>query len=297
MKNKSVCILYGGHPSERDVSLRTGKAVYNTLVNGGYKKVTLLDIKDGSAKELINIAPDVCFIAVHGKYGEDGLLQGYLEMLGIPYTGSGVSASAVAFDKALSKHCFEYHGIPTPQYYISNGCEHGARFMPCVVKPAREGSTVGISIAYNDSDFIKGLEVALRYDNKVIVENFISGKEITVPILNGKTLPPIWIKPPDGFYDYRAKYTSGVTEYLFDLEIKDEETEFLKYVSLKAYKSLGCEGAARVDIRYDGQIPYVLEINTVPGMTETSLLPKAAEYAGISFLQLAEEMLEQAFRK
>ncbi len=297
MKSKSICVLYGGHPSEREVSLRTGKAVYDSLVNSGYTNVTLLDIKGSNAEELLDISPDVCFIAIHGRYGEDGVLQGYLEMLMIPFTGSGVSASAVAFDKTLSKLCFESCKVPTPPYYVVNGCEAASRFMPCVIKPAREGSTVGITIARSSEEFSKGVELALQYDKKVMVEKFIPGKEFTVSIFDGEAFPPIWIKPASGFYDYKSKYTKGATEYLFDLEISEAEMELVKKTALKAYNSVGCEGVARVDIIYDGEIPWVLEVNTVPGMTETSLLPKAAERAGMSFLQLVERMLAQAYKK
>ena len=297
MKDKFICILYGGHRDERDVSLRTGSAVYDVLLNGGYENVTLYDIKDGNAREILALTPDVYFMAVHGKYGEDGVLQGYLEMMTIPYTGSDVRASVLAFDKTLSKLCFEKCNVPTPPYYLIDGSEQREQFLPCVVKPARQGSTVGITIAHSSEEFRKGVELALRYDRKVIVEKYIVGKEFTVSILEGDVFPPIWIKPASGFYDYHSKYTKGATEYLFELGISDEETEFVKSTALRAYDSLGCEGVARVDIMYDGHIPYVLEVNTVPGMTETSNLPKAAERAGVSFLQLVERMLAQAFRK
>ncbi|MDR2884889.1 MAG: D-alanine--D-alanine ligase [Deferribacteraceae bacterium] len=293
MKDKRICVICGGAGSEREVSLRSGNAAYNVLIENGYKFTTLFDLTDSNIGELFDIAPDLCLVAVHGRFGEDGVLQGYMEMMMTPYTGSGVSASVVAFDKYLSKLCFEANKIPTAPHYLTDGVELWQTY-PCVVKPSRDGSSVGITIAHDREELIKGIAEARRYDDKVLVEKFIAGKELTVAILDGEIFPPIWIKPKSGVYDYESKYTKGATEYLFDLELAEDEVKAVKDTALRAYRALGCEGVARVDLIYDGKTPYVLEVNTVPGMTETSLLPKACAEAGLSFIALLERMLNGA---
>lgn len=295
MKDKKIVVLYGGLSSEREVSLKTGKAVYNTLVENGYSNAILVDVDKSIAQTLIELKPHVCFNALHGKFGEDGTIQGLLETLGIKYTGSNVAASAVAFDKVLSKYVFVANAIPTADYVVlENNVSINIPFEKCVVKPAREGSTIGISIVENNKDFAAAVNLAFKYDSKVIIEKFISGKELTVSIVGEEVFPPIWIRPKKGFYDYESKYTKGMTEYIFETGLSDRELGKLKDLALKSVKVLGCTSAARADFIYDNNKFYVLEVNTCPGMTETSLLPNAARKAGLSFIELIEKMLELA---
>lgn len=295
MKNKKIVVLYGGLSSEREISLKTGRAVYNTLVENGYNNVILVDVDKNIAQTLIDLKPDICFNALHGKFGEDGTIQGLLETLGIKYTGSNVAASAVAFDKVLSKYVFIANGISTADYVVlESNVNINIPFEKCVVKPSREGSTIGVSIVDNQKDFVDAVRLAFNYDSKVIVEKFISGKELTVGLIAEEVLPPIWIRPKKGFFDYESKYTKGMTEYIFETGLSESELNRLKELALKSVKVLGCTSAARVDFIYDGNEFYVLEVNTCPGMTETSLLPKAARKAGLSFIELIEKMLELA---
>ncbi len=293
MKNKAIAVLYGGKSSEREVCLKTGRAVYNAMLKGGFKNICLIDVDKNLCKNIDKFNPDICFIALHGTYGEDGKIQGLLEMLEIPYTGSGVFANAVAFDKDITKQLLNINNIKTPNYYLSDNLPEDLTF-PCIVKPAREGSTIGITIVEKESELHPAIDEAKKYDSKVLIEDFIDGKEITVSILNGKVLPHIYIRPKNGFYDYESKYTKGMTEYLFETGLTERQIEKINFTALKIYEIFSCEGAARVDFIFDGQNAWVLEINTLPGMTETSLLPKAANKAGISFLELVEELLKGA---
>lgn len=294
MNNLDILILFGGKSSEREVSARTAVAIYESLKNKAYERVNLLDISFNIG-QIAESKPDICIIAVHGSAGEDGKLQGYLDMLEIPYTGSDVEASALAFNKYLSKICFEANNIPTPAYFVAGKSEN--KFTKCVVKPVRQGSTVGISVVSDKADYEKAINYAYEFDSFVMVEEFISGKEFTVSIFNGEALPIIWIRPKSGFYDYESKYTKGHTEYLFETGLTEDEEQIIKKIALDAYNALGCSGVARVDFIYDGKTPYVLEVNTVPGMTETSLLPKAAQKAGISFIQLVEMMMKDGLER
>jgi D-alanine-D-alanine ligase len=291
LKEKKILVVYGGIGSEREVSLSTGQNVFETLKKGGYDAEAFV-LNEDNIYEILSRHPDICFNAVHGKYGEDGVLQGFLEMAGIAYTGSGVAASMMSYNKYMSKLAFEKNAIPTPGYYQFS-TEGDPQFMPCVIKPAREGSTVGVSIVHTRDHYKQAGLLAKKYDDCVLVEEYIEGKEITVSIVNGLVLSPILIKPLSGFYDYASKYTVGSTEYLFDAGLSPAETELVKSTAISAYKALNCLGAARVDLIFR-EIPYVLEVNTVPGLTETSNLPKAAEHDGISQLELFEMMLSSA---
>ncbi|MCX8084511.1 MAG: D-alanine--D-alanine ligase [Calditerrivibrio sp.] len=287
MYSDKIAVLYGGVSSEREVSLKTGRGIYSALLKRGYDNTILIDVGWDIAEILIREKPDFCFIALHGKYGEDGTIQGLLEMMRIPYNGSGVAASVVAFDKVLSKKIFKEAGIPTADYFVYNG-ESSSPFYPCVVKPSREGSTIGITIVKDDSEFVSAIDEAKRYDNKIIVEKFVQGKELTISIIDDLILPIIWIRPLKGFYDYTSKYTKGLTEYLFDTGLDCKEEQLVKDVAKRAYDILECRSAARVDVIYDGKTPYVLEVNTLPGMTETSLLPNAAAKFGLSYEDVVE---------
>ena len=295
IKNKKIAVLLGGLSSEREVSLRTGQAVHNALAGLGYN-VVAIDAGRDLPEQLHAQQVEVAFIALHGRYGEDGTVQGLLELLAIPYTGSGVMASSVAMDKVVTKQLMMHHGIPTPAFAVLRSgdslddiCLPGD--FPLVVKPAREGSTIGVTIARNAAEFAQGVEVAREMDDLILIEEFIAGDEVTVGVLEGEVLPVIQVVPKGGFYDYASKYTAGQTEYLLPAPQSEEITRRLQVAALSAYRALDCRGGARVDFMIrDGEI-YCLEGNTIPGMTETSLLPKAANHAGIGFAELSEKIL------
>lgn len=306
---KKIGVLMGGVSAEREVSLRSGRAIYNALKSSGYNVVPIdvgPDLYDTLKREGVEIA----FLALHGGHGENGAVQGMLEVLGIPYTGSGVLASALAMDKEASKKIFHYHGIPIPPFVVLRK-EQSAKGMnsslithylslidfdlPWVVKPATEGSSVGVSIVRDEGQISAAFENAFSLSSRVIIEKYIKGKEVHIGILNGRVLGGVEVRPSLEFYSYEAKYTAGLTEYILPPEIDSEAYERAKKAALSAYNALGCKGAPRIDLRIDEEDnPYVLEVNTIPGMTETSLLPKIAEKAGLSFLALVEEILKGA---
>lgn len=303
-KKKGIIIgvICGGISSEREISLKTGEGIYNALVNNGYN-AKLIDFKGDNISVFSDI--DIAFLALHGKYGEDGSVQGILELFKIPYTGSGILASSLAIDKIFSKKFFVFEKIPTPEYIeinsvsnmdinkIKNEIKKDIGY-PLVVKPSREGSTIGITIVENENEFESAVNFARIYDNRILIEKFISGRLLTVSIIGDKpiALPIIEIKPKSGFYDFKSKYTVGLTEYIIPACLDDETESKVKELSLKAHNNLGCYGVSRVDLILDkNMVPYVLEINTMPGMTETSLVPKAAAAVGISFEKLVEIIL------
>jgi D-alanine-D-alanine ligase len=242
----------------------------------------------------------VAFIALHGRFGEDGTVQGLLEILDIPYTGSGVLASSMAMDKVTTKKILLYHELPTPGFRVFrrggdlDGLFQECRHFPLVVKPAREGSTIGISIVRSKKELAAGVNTALEHDDLILIEDFIQGAEVTVGVLAGEPLPVIQVVPKGGFYDYHAKYTVGQTEYLLPASIEESLQRRLQQAAVDAYRALGCDGAARIDFMVREREFYCLEVNTIPGMTETSLLPKAARHAGISFTELVLRILEGA---
>jgi D-alanine-D-alanine ligase len=298
LKKKKIGVLMGGLSREREISLRTGKAIGKALVEKGYKACTI-DVGRDIAEKLIKEKIEIAFLALHGRYGEDGTIQGMLELMGIPYTGSGVLASALALHKIMAKKILLHEKIPTPPFEFLKREEIGKETtkkvslpLPVVVKPAREGSTIGISIVRKEEELLRALKEAGEYDEEILVEAFMKGKEITVGILNDIPLPIIEIAPKSGFYDYRSKYTKGETEYIIPARIPREKYLQAQEMSLKAFRAIGCSGCARVDLMTDEEgDPFVIDVNTMPGMTETSLLPKAAEYVGISFGDLAERIL------
>ena len=240
----------------------------------------------------------MAFIALHGRYGEDGCVQGLLEVMGIPYTGSGVSASAICMDKLLSKEILEHHGISTPKYTVfrkdTAGDPPSVRY-PVVVKPLREGSTIGISVVSEKKDINPALDNALQYGDTALIEEYIAGMEVTAGIIGDKPLPLVEIVPRGGFYDFNTKTSGGMAEYIVPARLSAAVSENIQNTALTAHKALGCCYVSRVDFRVDpaGQ-PYVLEVNTIPGMTETSLLPKAAGEAGIGYDDLVEMILSSA---
>ena len=306
LTDKKIGVLMAGISSEREISLKTGKTIEAALKKKGYNVIGIdvgRDIADRLKKEAVEIA----FIALHGRYGEDGTIQGLLEVMGIPYTGSGVLSSAIAINKIITKRLLEYHQIPTPRYTVLKKNEgvdyyrslesHGFEY-PVVVKPSSECSTIGVSIARDKEQLLEAVGLAFSYGNEILMEEYIDGREITVGILDNTSLPVIEIVPKEEFYDYRAKYTKGMTEYIIPARLSDGLYKKVQGIGLKVYQVLGCKGVSRVDMRVDREDhPYVLEINTVPGMTETSLIPIAARETGIDFPELVEKILESAMRK
>jgi D-alanine-D-alanine ligase len=295
-RHRRVGVIMGGTSREREISMKTGRAILKALQEEGYDTVAI-EVSADLVQRIVAQPIDVAFIALHGRGGEDGTLQGLLELLQIPYTGSGVLASALAMNKIKAKEIFGYHGIPTPKFIpLQDGTVDEPPFPPpWVVKPASEGSTIGIDIVMDRAGLAAAVQRARSYDQEVLIERFINGKELTVAILKGEPLPVIEIVPKKGFYDYQAKYTPGQTEYICPARISDRQHAEVQRVGLKAYHALGCSGCARTDIFLNEKgEAFVIEVNTVPGMTETSLVPKAAAHVGISFNRLVEIILDDA---
>jgi len=284
----------GGISAEREVSLRSGTAIYHALKGIGYRAVAI-DVGQDLCEVLGREKIEIAFLSLHGGYGENGSIQGMLEVLGIPYTGSDVLASALAMDKEASKKIFLYHGIPVPPFVIVSK-EKSAKSvdfaLPWVVKPAAEGSSIGVSIVKKKEQLREALSRAYSHGPRAIIEEFINGKEIHIGILNEKVLGGVEVRPLLEFYSYEAKYTAGLTQYILPPEIDEAVYEKAKSTALAAHNALGCKGATRVDLRLDRNgNPFVLEVNTIPGMTETSLLPKIGGLTGLSFPGLIEEIL------
>lgn len=310
----NVLVLKGGTSTERDVSLNTGRAVAGALREAGHA-VTEYDLDPGSGTGVLALAAssgfrqaDVVFIALHGGEGEDGRIQALLELLGMPYTGSGVRASSMAMDKVVSKILFERIGIPTPPWVSLKGPEAGAGALaevvdrlgglPLVVKPVDQGSTIGVSIVSAGGELPPAIDLALRYSSGVVLERYIAGRELSVPIVGDEVFPIVEIKPKAGFYDYERKYTRGMTLYDCPAPIGDDLSARIQADALKAYDGLGCEGFGRVDLRLgEDETPYFLEVNTIPGMTETSLVPMAARAKGLSFPALVDRIASLALER
>ncbi len=294
----------GGSSGEREVSLRTGSAIASGLEERGYDVVRIdLDAEHDWAALLRSARIDVAFLALHGRLGEDGCVQGLCELLGIPYTGSSVLASALAMDKVKAKELFHHHNVPTPAYYTVSADDdltdieeiHGSFGFPVIVKPRGEGSSLGMHKAHNHRELVEGLRDALSYDDIALVERYVQAREVNVGVLDGRVLGAIEIAPKKGIYDYEAKYTPGMSEYFMPARLPP--TRYLGVLNLaeRAVKALGCSGACRVDLLVtDDENEYVLEVNTIPGMTKTSLLPKIAAGAGYDFADLCEAILRCA---
>ena len=292
-----VAVILGGHSSERDVSLNTGAAVLEALSGRGID-AQAWDPATQGMNDFAHAGFDRAWIALHGPGGEDGTLQGFLQWLDVPYTGSGVMASAIAMDKARSKHLFRAAGIPTPQYEVVRSREDASLAaerlgFPLVTKPAGEGSSVGMAKVFERSELNDAVDTALQYGGVAILESCIEGGEFTVGVLQGEALPSIRIETPRVFYDYRAKYESDRTDYVCPGTGSDEEEAVYAQLALAAFAELGCSGWGREDFMTgrDGQ-PLVLEVNTVPGMTSHSLVPMAAQQVGIGFAELCWRILE-----
>ncbi|NLB73645.1 MAG: D-alanine--D-alanine ligase [Firmicutes bacterium] len=307
---KRVALIYGGRSAEREISLFTGRQVSSALVEKGFQ-VTPLDLDDNTVTALAEARPDVVFIALHGKYGEDGCLQGLLDILGLPYVGSGVLASALAMNKAISKRLFRLEGLLCPKDVLVSS--HALRKeglqgvigqitkgldYPMVIKPNKQGSTIGLTVVRSSEDLESAVLNAFKYDDEVLVEEYISGTDITVGVLGNEepqALPVIEIRSVTGLYDYEAKYTPGMSEHIIPAQIGAHAYEAAQESALKAHKALGCRGISRSDlIVTPGDEVYILELNTIPGMTRTSLIPDAAKAAGMEFPDLVAFLVELA---
>lgn len=355
--DKKIGVIMGGTSAEREVSLKSGAAVFNAL-KGLHYHVVAVDAGPDICERLKRERIEIAFLILHGGYGEDGSIQGLLEVHGIPYTGSGVLASSLAMDKEASKKVFLYHRIPVAPFVTVRGSRPGetpeaGKFevrrskkyftlkapapvrtqaasggslapanppvrgperadsprrqdsglrvpfdMPWVVKPATEGSSIGVTIVRDEPSFGAAMETALGFGDRVIIEKFVRGKEIQVGILNEKTLGSVEVRPKLEFYSYEAKYTPGMTEYILPPEVQPEVLRNAENIALAAHRALGCTGATRVDLIVDDRgNACVLEVNTIPGMTETSLLPKIARLSGLDFVPLLEEILKEALSR
>jgi len=320
-----IAVLMGGLSSERTISLKSGKAIAQSLERQGFdiiridlrpenyqltpeedsilggleiKPIRPFELSEFLRKEGINCV----FLALHGGIGENGAIQGFLEVLGIPYTGSGIMASALGMDKVISKRLFMAEGLHVPDFMVIEGTfnekEILKRFgLPLVVKPVHEGSSIGVSIVDREEGLTEAIEIAMKY-GPCIIEKYIKGKEIHVGVLRDRAIGAVEVRPHERFYSYRAKYTPGMTEYIIPPEIPHLFLQRALEAGLRAHRVLGCKGASRVDLIVNdrGEV-FVLEVNTIPGMTETSLLPKIANSQGISFDNLVMEILRDAFKE
>ena len=294
-----VAVLFGGPSAERDVSLRSGKMVLDALKRKGVDAHPF-DPKDHGLDQLISHSFSRVFIALHGRFGEDGTVQGALEYLGLPYTGSGVMASALAMDKWRTKLLWQGAGVPTPPYEVltqhTDFAEIGRRLgLPLMVKPAREGSSIGMTKVTSLEKIQAAYELASEYDDVIIAERFIEGVEVTAAILNDEALPLIRLETPRTFYDYQAKYFADDTRYICPSGLPEAQEREVAAQALNAFRLVGCSGWGRVDIMLDrAGAPYFLEVNTIPGMTDHSLVPMAARARGIDFDSLCVRILETA---
>lgn len=300
IESKKIAVLMGGFSAEREVSLASGAAVHQALLARGYDAVAI-DVGRDLPQRLASEGVGAAFIALHGRYGEDGCVQGLLELMKIPYTGSGVLASALAMHKLYSKQTFVSSGILTAPFHHFRKDQQvsPADFsfgLPLVVKPVQEGSSVGISIVRDESELAAAMELAFRYDDDVLVEQFIKGQEVQVGILDDCPMGAIEIVPKNEFYDFEAKYTSGMAEHIFPARLEKALYEKALQVGLAAHSALGCRCYSRVDLLVTpGGECYVLEVNTLPGMTALSLLPEiAAKGAGITFEALVDRIIRSA---
>jgi D-alanine-D-alanine ligase len=295
LSGKNVVLLMGGPGKEREVSLKSGAGVAGALKSCGAKVVEM----DVTGPDFV-LPPDgdLVFNIIHGTFGEDGTLQELLDGLDVPYTGEGAKGSRIAFDKILTKECFDRAGVPTARWHRIHQGGVPLFSPPYVVKAPRQGSSVGVHIVRDNADLGAALADCLQYGDEVLVEEFFRGRELTVGILGNVALPVVEIVPQDGFYDYEHKYTKGASEYFVPANLTAEQTKMVQDTALAAHRSLGLEVYSRVDILLAADNTMsVLEINTIPGMTETSLLPKAAAVAGLDYPHLCEEIAGLSLRK
>ena len=291
-----VAVLFGGKSAEREISLKSGNAVLRALLDAGVDAVGI-DVGDDFLQRLGAEKIDRAFIVLHGRGGEDGSMQGLLECVGIPYTGSGILASALAMDKLRTKQVWQSLGLPTPRHAVlsnADDCRAAAAALgfPLIVKPAHEGSSIGMAKVQSIDELIAAWQAASRYDAEVLVEQWIQGPEFTIATLRGQVLPPIALGTPNSFYDYEAKYLANDTQYRIPCGLDAAKEEELKNITVRACEAVGTRGWARVDVMQDteGQF-WLLEVNTVPGMTDHSLVPMAAQAAGLDFQRLVLAIL------
>lgn len=304
MKDKKIAVLMGGWNSEREVSLSSGEAVFEALKNLGYNAVKI-DYSRQIFDQLKEQKPDIIFNALHGQYGEDGRIQGVLDILQIPYTHSGILASAICMDKILTRKICATVGIKSPQYEIikKGDDEENANKLyevgkPFVIKPNNEGSSVGIEVILQNSEFNLA-DYEWKYGDEMIIEKYIAGQEVQVAVMDGKALGAIEVRPKKLFYDYECKYTKGMTDYIMPAEIPSEKYQEVLELSQKAHQALGCEGISRIDFILNNKDGgdnefYLLEANTHPGFTSSSLVPKIAKHAGFSFEEIVESLVKNA---
>jgi D-alanine-D-alanine ligase len=309
-KTTIIGVLYGGLSNEREVSLRSGKNCFNALQRLGYKSAVLIDVGENLVEEMKANKIEVAFLCLHGRYGEDGTIQGLLELLKIPYTGSGILSSALAMNKPLTKRVMAAQGLPFPQSYVlerheMNTLEHFLTTLPApplMVKPINEGSSVGVYKIDKAEDLRACVERTIHEFEGVIVEKYVKGQEITIGVLEKieadksatlEALPVLELIPKSkaGFYDYEAKYTKGLTEFVLPANLSPEATKQVQELAKQTFRALNCSGYARVDMIVANGQPYILEVNTLPGMTDTSDLPAMAQVAGITYDQLVELIL------
>lgn len=313
MEKKNIVVIMGGTSTEAAISRQTGTAILKALQSKGYHAVGMELHPETFAEEIKEADPAIVFNALHGKFGEDGVLQGTLDMLGIPYTGSGVLAAAVTMDKAASKRVFVAEGISTPRSHTYQAFETKERDLaaeierdfglPVVVKAASQGSSIGVYIVEQAADLKKALADAFRYNDEVLVEQFIRGRELTVAVWGDaekkEAFPIIEITTESGRYDYESKYTKGASHHIIPAPLSDAKAKEIQALAVKTFTACGCRGVARVDMMLsEDETPYVIEVNSVPGMTELSLVPDAGRAMGIEFPELCERILAMAgYRK
>lgn len=302
----NIAVVYGGISTERDISLKSGEAVYNALIEAGYKNTILFDLHADNVSKLIAMKPDIAYIALHGKGGEDGCIQGALEFAGIAYTGPGVTSSAICMDKIFTKHILKASGIPTADYAVFNKNENSIDYVantirntigiPIVLKSPCQGSSIGIEIVKNYSDLHNAIEKIYSFGDKLLAEKYITGIEVTLPIIGNNdlvVLPDVEITSEREFYDYKAKYTTGLCHHIIPARISDENRDTMINIGKQVYKIFELCGISRIDyIVNKDEGPIVIEVNTSPGMTEMSLVPDSARAANYSFSELVSRILE-----
>ncbi|MYL71229.1 D-alanine--D-alanine ligase [Halobacillus litoralis] len=302
-----IAVLYGGTSGEREVSLSTGKGIIKALENKGHE-VTPIDFSPEKMEEVLKLDVDLVFIGLHGRFGEDGKIQGLLDMLGIPYVGSGVLASALAMDKAKSKQIFSLNGLHTAKSEVFDVTDHGqftviedeikrTFTLPFVIKPNQEGSTLGLTIVKKEQDIRQAIEMAAHSDSMILVEDYVKGREVTVPVMGYKgkeqALPVIEIIPKNDYYDFDSKYKPGGSEHIVPAKVSETLTAQLQQDAVLAHQLLGCDVYSRVDfIINENEEPVILEVNTLPGMTPTSLFPDSAQAIGLSYDDLIQKFVE-----
>lgn len=311
-KEKKIMVVCGGFSSEREISLRSGKAVFDALQNKGYINAFLFDLTRENAGKIIEIKPDIVFIALHGKGGEDGCIQGLLELAGIPYTGPGVGSSAVCMNKIFTKQVLNDAGLPTAKFLVlrKDECKDFAKQsqiliekigLPMVLKSPCQGSSIGVVIVKEENEMISAMQEVFKYGDHLLAEQFVDGTEITLPIMGNEeltVLPVIEITSEREFYDYTSKYTPGLCHHIIPACIDSVTEKQVKEIGEKAYYVLNCCGLARIDFIIDKiHGPMIIEVNTSPGMTDMSLFPDAARYVGISYEELVERILLYGFAK